>query len=86
MNRVHTTHSVARCALFYTEECYGKVRSDKTKAIASMPLGHCLGALELIQYIYNFLIGLPLPRRKCLGAFALSKRKFRGSTGLQNET
>ena len=28
--------------------------------------------------IYNFLIGCPLPRRKCLGALALSKTKHTG--------
>ena len=31
--------------------------------------------------IYNFLIGCPLPRRKCLGALALSKTKHTGLTG-----
>ena len=31
--------------------------------------GHCIGALE----VYIFLIRFPLPRRKCLGALALSK-------------
>ena len=34
---------------------------EATKAIASMPPGLCLGALE----------GCPLPRRKCIGALAL---------------
>ena len=39
--------------------------------------GHCLGALEMPQYkiMYNFFIGWPLPRRKCLGVLALSKNK-----------
>ena len=51
------------------------------KAIASMLTGHCLGALEMLSVeIYNVLIGWPLSRRKCLGAFALSNTKH---TGLQ---
>ena len=32
---------------------------------------HCIS----IEHIYNFLIGCALPRRKCLGALALSKLK-----------
>ena len=41
-----------------------------------MPPGHCLGALETLQLnFYNFLVGCPLPRRKCQGAIALSKWK-----------
>ena len=51
-------------------------------ATAAMPAGHCLGALETCVMlwkveIYNFLIhvGCTFPRRKCLGAPALSKMK-----------
>ena len=40
-----------------------------------MPPGHCLGAAV---EICNFLIGGPLPRRKCPGALALSKTKHTG--------
>ena len=58
---------------------------EATKAIASMPFGHCLGALEMLTVqVYNFLIviGCPLPRRKCLGALSLSKLKHTGLNGL----
>ena len=34
--------------------------------------------------IHNFLIGYPLPRRKCLGALALSKTKHTGLLSLDN--
>ena len=38
-----------------------------TLTIASIPPGHCLGApWNAPVEIYNFLIGCPLPRRKCL--------------------
>ena len=50
------------------------------KVIASMPPGHCLGALEMLD-IYNFLTGCPLPRRKWIGALALSKMKHTGLIG-----
>ena len=45
---------------------------EARKAMASIPPGHCLGALEMFSTvdIYNFLIGvpftMPLPRRKPL--------------------
>ena len=41
--------------------------SEATKVIASMPPGHCLGALEIIKCtlkIYTFLILMPLPKGK----------------------
>ena len=40
--------------------------TESRKAIASM---------KCTVYIYNSLIGSPLPKRKCLGALALSKNK-----------
>ena len=60
--------------------CHGRaVKRTKIKfwwlshrsAIASVPLGRCLGALDPVE-IY---IGCPLPRIKCLGALVLSKLK-----------
>ena len=46
------------------------------KAIASMPPGRCLCCpWNATVEMNNFLIGCPLPRRKCLGALALSKTK-----------
>ena len=53
---------------------------ETTNVIASMPPGHCLGALEMPVEIYNFLIGCPLQRRKCLGVLFLSKMKHTGPT------
>ena len=39
--------------------------AEATKKVASMPPGHCLGALEMLQIeIKNVLIGCRLPRRK----------------------
>ena len=55
---------------------------EARKAIASMPPGHCLGALE----IYNFHIGTPLPKRKCPGALALSKTKHTGNVHIINSS
>ena len=54
---------------------------EAIKAIASSPHGHmhCVGVIETPVELKKILSRCPLPRRKCLGALALSKK----TTGLQ---
>ena len=52
--------------------------TEATKAIAPMTPGHCLGAhtkCSSRNVQYSFLIGCPLPRRKCLGALLTFKQR-----------
>ena len=46
-----------------------------TKAIASRPLGHCLGSPGNAETVENYSYRCALPRRKCLGALTLSKNE-----------
>ena len=53
-----------------------RINGPDTKAIASLPPGNCLGALDMFERkIYNFLVGCRSPIRKCLGALTFFKNE-----------